>query len=109
MKNFLRRLGKTRFLILCCFVLGIGSYYFNGWCGVVAAAFGWFLGSVIYNWKENKRWLINFFRTNTSLKVKTIIFVPIAAAGTYNYGWRGFLTVCAGWCVGELICRRFFK
>jgi len=109
MKKFLRRIGKTKFMILCFIVLVAISYYFNGWCGVLAAALGWFLGSVIYNWQESKQRLKKFFRTNTSLKVKTIIFVPIAAVSTYNYGWKGFLTVCAGWCVGEIISRRFFK
>ena len=109
MKKFLRRIGKTRFMVLCFIVLGVGSYYFNGWLGVVAAAFGWWLGSVIYYWEDSKKRLKKFFSTNTSLKVKTIIFVPIAAAATYNYCWKGFLTVCAGWCVGELISRKVLK
>ena len=108
-KKFLRRLGKTRFMILCFILMAAISYCFNGWLGIVAAAIGWWLGSVIYDWKESKRRIKNFFRTNTRLKVKTIIFVPVAAAASYSYGWRGFLVVCAGWCVGELICRRFLK
>ena len=109
LRNFFRRIDKTKFLILCFIPFGAASYYFNGWIGFLSAVFGWCLGSVIYNWKESKQRFKNFFRTNTSLKVKTIIFAPIAAVGTYNYGWKGFLTVCAGWCVGELISRRFLK
>ena len=41
------------------------------------------------------------------LMVKLIFFIPLVVFGIYNYGWKGLLTVIAGWCVGEVICRRF--
>ena len=109
MKKFLRRLGKTRFMIIMLTILAALSYYFNGWLGVVAAAIGWCIGDIIYYWKDYKPRIINFFRHNTKLKVQAIIFIPIVAACIYYDGWRGFLTAIAGWCVGEFICKRFIK
>ena len=109
LRNFFRRIGKTGFLILCFIPFGVYGFCSHGWLGFFTAVFGWCLGSIIYNWKESKQVLKKFFRTNTSLKVKTIIFIPIAVVVTCNYGWRGLLAVCAGWCVGELISRRIFK
>ena len=109
LRNFIIRLGKTRFLILCFIPFGAYGYYHDGWIGFLVAVFGWWLGGVIYDWKESKQRLKNFFRTNTHLKVKTIIFVPIAAVCTYHYGWLGLLGAILGWCVGELISRRIFK
>ena len=109
LRNFFRRLGKTRFLILCFIPFGAYGYYHDGWLGFFAAVFGWCLGGVIYNWKENKQRLKNFLRTNTSLKVKSIILLPIVAVCTYLHGWQGLLAAILGWCVGELISRRIFK
>lgn len=109
MKNFLRRLGRTRFMILSFTLLAVVNYWYGGWLGVLAAAIGWCIGALIYDWKEYKPRIIKFFRHNTNFKVKTIIFIPIATWCVYQAGWRGFLVAIAGWCVGELICRRFFK
>lgn len=109
MKKFFRRLGKTRFMAIALAILAAISYYFNGWLGVLAAIIGWCIGAFIYNWKEYKPRLINFLRHNTKLKVQAIIFIPIVAACIYCDGWRGLVAAIAGWCVGELICRRFLK
>lgn len=107
--RFVERIGKTGLLFLFFIPFGVWGLYYNGLPGFLAAACGWCLGNAIYNWKENKQRLKKFFRHNTQFKVKAIIFIPIAAAASYCYGWRGFPVVCAGWCVGELICRRFLK
>ena len=109
MKNFLRRLGRTRFMILSFTLLAVVNYWYGGWLGVLAAAIGWCIGALIYDWKEYKPRIKNFFRHNTNFKVKTIIFIPIATWCVYQAGWRGFLVAIAGWCVGELICRKFLK
>ena len=109
LRNFFRRLGKTRFMILCFILLAAISYYFNGRLGIVAAAIGWWLGSVIYDWKESKRRIKNFFRTNTNIKVKSIILIPTIAACVYYAGWLGLIGSIIGVIVGELICRKIFK
>ena len=109
MKNFLRRLGRTRFIILCFILFATITYCFDGWLGVLGAAIGWCLGMVIYNWKESKRHIKNFFRTNTNIKVKSIILIPTVAACVYYAGWLGLVGSMVGIFVGELICRKIFK
>ena len=113
MKKFLRRIGKIRFMILCFIVFAAISYYFNGWCGVLAAALGWWLGIVIYNWKEYKLRIIKFFRQRTKFQIKVfvklIILIPIAVWCFWYAGWLGIAGCAVGWVVGELICKRFLK
>ena len=109
MKKFLQRLGRTRFMILFFILLVAVNYWYSGWLGIIAAVIGWCIGDVIYYWKDYKPRIIKFFRHNTNLKVKTIVFIPVAAWCVYYVGWRGLLVAIAGWCVGELICRRFLK
>ena len=95
MKKFFRRLG------------GVWGLYANGLLGLLAAMFGWWLGSVIYNWRDSRRWLKKFLSTHTELKIKSIILVPIVAACVYRNGWRGLIASIVGIAVGEFICRRF--
>ena len=109
MKGYLRRLGKTRFLILCFIPFGIWGLYSNGLLGLLAAMFGWYLGNVIYNWKEYKPRLISFLKRRTKFQIQMMFFIPIAAACTGYYGWKGLLGSLIGWCIGELICRKWFK
>ena len=54
-----------------------------------------------------KKKLKNFFRTNTELKIKSIILVPIVAACVYRSGWQGFAASIVGIIIGEFICKRF--
>ncbi len=107
MKNFVRRLGKTRFLLLCFIPFGAWGVYYNGWVGLVTAILAWCFGNAIYNWQDSKRRLKKFFSTHTELKVKAIIILPIMAACTYRSGWRGFIASLVGVAVGEFICRRY--
>ena len=107
LRKFYRRIGKTRFLILCFIPFGVWGFCSNGWLGLFATMFGWWLGSVIYNWRENKRRLKNFFRTNTEIKVKSIILIPVVLACVYHSGWKGLIAALVGIVVGEFICRRF--
>ena len=113
MKDFLRRLGKTRFLILCFIPFGVWGLCSHGLLGLLATMFGWWLGSVIYNWKEYKPRIIRFFRRRTkfqiNLIVKLIILVPIAIWGFWYAGWLGIAGFVVGVGIGELICRRFLK
>lgn len=115
MKNNLRkiflRLGKTGFLILFFIPFGVWGFCRNGWLGLATAIFGYGLGwALCANWTRIKsfHWK-KFFRRHLKAIVKLIIFIPIASVCTYHYGWKGLLTVCAGWCVGELISRKIFK
>jgi len=111
--DFVRRIGRRNFLILCFIPFGGFFFYHDGLPGLLAAIFGWWLGGILYEWKDNKRRLKNFLRRRSRFQIKAavhlIIFIPIAALCTYHYGWKGFLTACAGWCVGEFISRRFLK
>ena len=117
MKDFLRRLGKTRFLILCFIPFGAWGLYSHGLLGLLATIFGWWLGwclgNVIYNWKEYKPRLIRFFQRRTKFQikliVKMIILVPIATWCFWYAGWLGIVGFVAGCGVGELICSRFLK
>ena len=111
--DFVRRIGRRNFLILCFIPFGGFFFYHDGLPGLLAAIFGWWLGGILYEWKDSKRRLKNFLRRRSRFQIKAavhlIIFIPIAAVCSYHYGWKGFLTVCAGWCVGEFISRRFLK
>ena len=111
MKKFLRRLGKMRVMIFCFVVLCAASYCFNGWLGLLSAMFGWWLGSVIYDWKENKRRLKRFLQRLSDLQlellVKGSICLPIVAASIYYNGWLGLAASVVGIAVGEFICRRW--
>ena len=109
MKKFLRRLGRTRFMILFFTLLVLVNYWYSGWLGILAAIIGWCIGSVIYDWKNYKPRVINFFRHNTEFKVKTIIFIPVISWCIWYDGWRGLIVGIIGWSVGELICRKFLK
>ena len=109
MKKFLRRIGKTRFLILCFIPFGVWGLYSNGLLGLLAAMFGWYLGNVIYNWKEYKPRLIRFLKRRTKFQIQMMFFLPIAAACIYCYGWIGLIGSIVGWCIGELICRKLFR
>ena len=109
MKRFLQRLGRTRFMILFFILLVAANYWYSGWRGVLAAIIGWCIGALIYDWKEYKPRLINFFRHNTEFKVKTIIFIPIISWCIWYDGLRGFIVGIIGWCVGEFITRRYLK
>ena len=60
-----------------------------------------------YNWRDSKRRLKNFLRTNTELKIKSIILIPIVATCVYRNGWRGLVASIVGIAVGEFICRRY--
>lgn len=113
MKKFLRRFTRREFLLMIFIPFGVSGFYTGGWKGFFAALFGWLLGIVIYNRKENLRRLKNFLRRLTNFQIKllvqSIICVPIIAACTYYNGLKGFIAAICGWCVGELISRRIFK
>ena len=113
MRNFLRRLGKTRFMILLLVILGAICFYRNGWLGLSAALIGWCIGVLVYDWKEYKPRIIRFLkrRTNFQLNVmiKSIILIPIMAASFYYVGWRGLAASFVGVIIGEFICRRFLN
>ena len=84
-------------------------YYLDGWAGAAAAAVGWCIGDITYYWKRYKPRIKNFFRHNTEIKVKGIILIPIVVWCVWYAGWLGLVGAVIGWCVGELICRKFLK
>ena len=111
LRKFFIRIGKTGFLILFFIPFGVYGFCHNGWLCLLASIIGYGLGWFLCErWERIKNfpWK-KFFRRHIKAIVRLIIFIPIATAGTYYYGWKGFLTVCAGWCVGELISRKIFK
>ncbi len=113
MKNFLRRLGRTRFMLLLFVLILAANYCYNGFKGLIIATFGCCLGMLIYDWKEYKPRIIKFLRRRTNFQlnvmVKSIILLPIMAASFYYYGWRGVLGSILGIFIGEFICRRFLN
>lgn len=113
MKKFARRIGRTKFLLLCFIPLGVAGFYLNGRLGLAAVMLGWCLGIIIYNRRENKQRLVKFLRRLTKLRlillVKGIILVPIVAACTYYNGLPGFLASLLGIVVGQIICRRWLN
>lgn len=116
-KRFLRRLGKTRFLILCFIPFGAWGLYHHGLLGLLATilgwAIGWWLGSVIYNWSDSKRRLKRFLNRLSDFQlnvlVKSVFVVPVTVAGVYYNGWAGLVGAILGIFVGEMICRKLFK
>lgn len=117
LKNFVRRLGKTRFLMLCFVPFGAWGLYHHGVLGLLTAilgwCIGWWLGSVIYNWSDSKRRLKRFLRRLTDFQlnvlVKSILVVPVTVACIYYNGWLGLIGALIGIAVGEMIYRRLFK
>lgn len=113
MRNFLRRLGRTRFLILLLVILGAICFYRNGWLGLSAALIGWCLGILVYDWKDYKPRIIRFLKRRTKLQlnvmIKSIILIPITAACIWYAGWLGLVGSIVGIIIGELICRKLFK
>ena len=113
MRNFLRRLGRTRFMILLLVILGAICFYRDGWLGLSAALIGWCLGILVYDWKDYKPRIIRFLKRRTKLQlnimIKSIILIPITAASFYYIGWRGLAASIVGIIIGELICRKLFK
>lgn len=113
MRNFLRRLGRTRFLILLLVILGAICFYRNGWLGLSAALIGWCLGVLIYDWKDYKPRIIRFLKRRTKLQlnvmIKSIILIPITVACIWYAGWLGLVGSIVGIIIGELICRKLFK
>ena len=111
LRKIFKRIGKPGFFILLFILFGVWGFCHNGWLGVLGVAFGYSLAWFFCErWERIKNfpWK-KFFRRHLKAIIQLIIFVPIASACTYYYGWKGFLTACAGWCVGELISRRIFK
>ena len=109
MKKSLMRLGKKRFMILCFVLLLVGCYWHNGWLGLIAGAFGWFLGMVIYNRKEYKPRFIRFLKRRTAFQIKGAILLPIFIWACWYAGWLGAIGSVIGWVIGEWICRRVLK
>ena len=113
MKNFLRRLGRTRFMILLFVLILAANYCYNGFQGLITATIGCCLGMLIYDWKEYKPRIIKFLRRRTKFQlnvmVKSIILIPIAIWCFWYAGWLGVAGAIIGVCVGELICRRFLN
>ena len=52
--DFVRRIGRRNFLILCFIPFGGFFFYHDGLPGLLAAIFGWWLGGIIYEWKDSK-------------------------------------------------------
>lgn len=113
MRNFLRRLGRTRFLILLLVILGAICFYRNGLLGLSAALIGWCLGILVYDWKDYKPRIIRFLKRRTKLQlnvmIKSIILIPITVACIWYAGWLGLVGSIVGIIIGELICRKLFK
>jgi len=117
MKKFFRKLTKTQWIVLCFIPFGVCGFYFNGVRGFVGSVvgwlFGWWLGSVLYNWKESKRHVIKFLRRLTHFQLRllcqSVICLPVAATCVYYHGWKGLIAAIIGWCIGEMISRRLFK
>ena len=113
MRNFLRRLGRTRFMILLLVILGAICFYRNGWLGLSAALIGWCLGVLVYDWKEYKTRIIRFLKRRTKLQlnimIKSIILIPTTAACVWYAGRLGLVGAIIGIIIGELICRKLFK
>lgn len=110
-RNFFRRLGKTRFLLLWFIPFGVYGFCHNGRLGLLVAIIGYGLGwCLCENWKriKNFQWK-KFFRRHVKAIVRLVILVPIVAACCYYYGWRGLLGSVLGLIVGEIICRKFLK
>ena len=116
-KRFMRRLGKTRFVMLCFIPFGVWGYCSHGVLGLLATilgwAIGWWLGSVIYNWSDSKRRLKRFLNRLSDFQlnvlVKSVFVVPVTVAGVYYNGWAGLVGAILGIFVGEMICRKLFK
>ena len=113
MRKFLRRLGRTRFLILLLVILGAICFYRDGWLGLSAALIGWCLGILVYDWKDYKPRIIRFLKRRTKLQlnimIKSIILIPTTAACVWYAGWLGLVGAIVGIIIGELICRKLFK
>ena len=113
MRNFLRRLGRTRFMILLFILIVAANYCYNGWRGIIIATLGCCTGVLIYDWKDYKPRIIRFLKRRTKFQlnvmIKSIILIPIMAASFYYVGWRGLIASFVGVAIGELICRRLFK
>ena len=109
MKKFLEQLGRKRFMILCFILLLTGTYWHNGWIGLIAGAFGWFLGMLIYNRKEYKPRMIKFLRRRTPFQIKAAILIPIIIWACWYAGWIGLAGSIIGMFIGEWLCKRFLK
>ena len=111
MKKFLRRLGKTRIVMLFFIPFGIFAFYRDSWLGLLAAIIGYSLGCFLcarWNNIKNFPWK-KFLRRHLKIIILAVIVIPILSICTYLHGWKGFLASCVGLCIGELISRRIFK
>lgn len=111
LRKFIKQIGKTQFIWLCFIPFGAYGFYSNGWLGLLVSIFGWWFAGVLVNWRENKQRLKKFLMRRTDFQIKLMVKLPIFLAlmiyFTCEKGWKGFFTVIAGWCFGELICRYF--
>ena len=111
LRNFFRRIGKTKFLILFFIPFGVWGFCRNGWLGLATAILGYGLGWLLCeNWSRIKKfpWK-KFFRQHLKAIVKLVILVPVVTACCYFYGWKGLLGSILGVIVGEIISRKIFK
>ena len=117
MKKTLRRIGRTRFMIIILLLLAVVCYCYSGLPGVIGAIIGWCLGALIYDWKKYKTRIINFLRRcdkrfgrrTFRIIFSTVFCSPLIIYFTYRDGWRGLGVSIIGICIGHLISNKIFK